>query len=403
MPQPSNSASEPVNTESKSYFNLPLELLFYIVDFLSPQDVAALALCSKAFRNALGNSHWTSLSQTEREAFLKSLARDWPSYYFCHNCRSLHPLRLLKPPAPRNWTADRGVCVDMVGDMATWEYFRAISFHIPNYKLSFSHVQLAMARHYQGPKYGIPVHALGFTGVQICRPWRERLTILTSMEARVCSQPTSLCLRSQLWTVLLPHQPAIDTLSQMPLCIHLYADSPELSSYIKLQVSEGPDNLKNLENILQNTPSPVLICRLCRVHFQVEMCDLGEDGKAVVVTKWLDTGAGLTPDDPNWQIFGYVGLNSPHGHPEAKGVDSRFEDLPGLSKQSLLSLNASYLRRRRYEKVMKHPSPHEWYLENPSISDSRVSKPAFWSAVGSTLSYAIPKSWINTFTKRWRE
>jgi hypothetical protein len=42
----------------------------------------------------------------------------------------------------------------------------------------------------------------------------------------------------------------------------------------------------------------VLECPRCGVEFQLDLRDCGGEGRAVVVTKWLDLGSGLTHDDP---------------------------------------------------------------------------------------------------------
>ncbi|PYH75679.1 hypothetical protein BO82DRAFT_259034, partial [Aspergillus uvarum CBS 121591] len=51
-------------------------------------------------------------------------------------------------------------------------------------------------------------------------------------------------------------------------------------------------------------PSPAAECMrssLCEVEFQIFHEDCGQDGKAVIMTKWLDLGAGMNLEDPKWK------------------------------------------------------------------------------------------------------
>ncbi|KAL3468078.1 hypothetical protein BJX64DRAFT_246838, partial [Aspergillus heterothallicus] len=43
-----------------------------------------------------------------------------------------------------------------------------------------------------------------------------------------------------------------------------------------------------------------LMCPVCGVEFQISIQNCGLQGKAVVVTRWMDLGAGLELNDPKW-------------------------------------------------------------------------------------------------------
>ncbi|EEP75968.1 predicted protein [Uncinocarpus reesii 1704] len=366
---------EPINQVSGgkiSYFNLPLELLLHIVYYLPPQDVACLALCNRAFLNALGSEAWSSLSQKARDAFLLTLTRDLPSCYFCHVCLSLHLRDRLGPPAPINWSLLKYACTDSYMEPPLWDCFAALKGHVSGYWLFFAHVQLVMARHYQGPAYGLPLDMLSYTEVKAhTEPDGAKVTILLSFDARICSRSASLCLRNQQWILLRPQH--------------------------KLPVKPGP---VELSDVLDNTPSPVLACSFCDMHFQLDKCDLGDETKAIVITKWLDVGAGLTILDPKWQAHALGGSREfPEG---SEDVYLRFERLPGISGSMLFSQNASHLMGNRYKKTMKRLYRHTWHSHTPPAKTELVFlRAAVIYLMFSLTSRPLPPSFSSLSSSLW--
>lgn len=98
---------------------LPDELILAIVDFLDDEDVASVSLCNRSLHQVLYRPSWPSLSRKpdgtvsdKTTQFLRTLARDQPRVFYCHDCSLLHATRRLNPPgvAPWSW-ADVLDCV----------------------------------------------------------------------------------------------------------------------------------------------------------------------------------------------------------------------------------------------------------------------------------------------------
>ncbi len=74
------------------------------------------------------------------------------------------------------------------------------------------------------------------------------------------------------------------------------------------------------------------------MEFQIDVKDFKDQGTALLITKWLNLGAGLTPLDPKWrnhhaverQFVDEVRLGLPLG-----SIRSSFERQEGLSLESL--------------------------------------------------------------------
>ena len=79
-----------------------------------------------------------------------------------------------------------------------------ISEGYPKHMFKSRHVQLVMLRHRLGPSYGISTDELSLVQVSASGEGerRGRITMLLSVEARVCGDPTPLCLWLQIWVVL---------------------------------------------------------------------------------------------------------------------------------------------------------------------------------------------------------
>ncbi|PYI17644.1 hypothetical protein BO99DRAFT_434360 [Aspergillus violaceofuscus CBS 115571] len=54
-------------------------------------------------------------------------------------------------------------------------------------------------------------------------------------------------------------------------------------------------------------------CSLCEVEFQISLEDCGKDGKAVIITKWLDLGAVMDLEDPKWKKKATFDPSGPRG------------------------------------------------------------------------------------------
>ena len=186
---------------------LPHELVNVIVDSLNISEAVCLSVCCKYFYHRLGKDRYRILRkgqghEDQRNEFLLRLARDHPTLFFCHSCSRLRlvgsvGLPLVGSCGPRlrcMWLTDtEGVPLhsfEMYGEGAI-------------YRLTFSHVQLVMARHRHGPKYGIPTSTLSIT--EIWKVDRLKVWCVLHVEPRIIDD--ELFLRVQHWIAFDRHQP----------------------------------------------------------------------------------------------------------------------------------------------------------------------------------------------------
>ncbi|KAL1986327.1 hypothetical protein VTN96DRAFT_9565 [Rasamsonia emersonii] len=204
-----------------------------------------------------------------------------------------------------------------------------------------------MRRHYYGPQYGIPLESLSFVEV-MCDD--EGRTTLLSVEARICSEPTSLCLRMQQWAVFRCMERGI-LLSKFHfvlICDHIgVARRKTIASFI-------------MES--ERTPGAVFKCHFCNIDFQITIREY-DGGLAMVVTKWLDLGSGLTPDDTRWRVHcGRDWHVEPGALREAGTLRQRFENEFGPSQDLLSHQNESYLSGQNFKKTMNRWG-RRWILQ----------------------------------------
>ncbi|KAI4127532.1 MAG: hypothetical protein LQ347_004563 [Umbilicaria vellea] len=349
----------------RNLIDLPLEILELIRDYLSPNDTASLVLCNHALLRAFGNRHWASLrpggdNNQYRESFLTTLSRDLPGHFFCHYCVRLHLRDDLGSPGPALNPENRWPCVSKAGESLRL----CVCAHpiISWYRFTFHHLQLAMKRHHHGPGHGISTESLSFTEVEVSRDEDEadRVTTLLSVEARICPEPMSLCLRIQHWALV------SSTMRDMirsktkfvTICDHITTHSSEIS-----QLGESELKPRRTESEYRAGPD-VSKCRFCNTDFQVEIKDFGDEGLALVVTKWLDLGSGLTPMDTRWRVHLGRDRDAEIGAlGEAGIVRLRFESERGLTQDALSCQNASYLRQKRFMNAMDRWNDCTWFLQ----------------------------------------
>lgn len=344
--------------------NLPSEILQIIIEYLSPADRASLTLCSHVLLWALGNKYWSSLrsgkeDEDYRESFLTTLARDLPGHFFCHHCSRLHLWHEVGPPGPALQPKNRLPCVE--DQLELWRCVRA-HLSMSRYRFVFPHLQLAMRRHYYGPGHGIPTESLSFTEVQvhIDEDKPEQVTTLLSVEARICLEPTSLSLRIQQWALIDSAKRDLMLLKTkfVMVCDHVTTRSAEISRLIESKLKRH-----HTESVCR-LDSEVLKCRYCNIDFQVQIKEVGNEGTALVITKWLDLGPGLTPMDTTWRVHLARDRDAEIGKSRKAGaIRLRFESEPGLSQNSLSHQNASYLIEKRFKGAMDHWYDRTWILQ----------------------------------------
>ena len=384
------------DTAAISLQTLPPELLLMIALQLPLADAANFALVNRRLSMLIGPTYWPRLRTTapipahrerslhiftrdlpswycchscsnlradaastgHREQFLNTLARDLPSWFYCYSCSHLHPLDRSAPLVPRGYSSKELWCSKFNSKGAIYPFGDYAGF-FPYYRISFHHLQLVMRRHYLGPGYGISTDDLSFVQVNEFGKSdpRERRTLLFSMEARICTEPARLCLRVQKWTVLHTNvlELAVERAKGVGVCFHHNAEEGEFSQLIISSLNEHLTRSEGARDIMRRT------CPRCKLDYQLEILDTDNDNLAIVITRWLDLGSGLTPLDQNWRFhtLGLGGNEIDHAG-DAERCRLEFEKEGGLDHHAITLRNASYLSKRQYRKTMNNKSPGVW-------------------------------------------
>jgi hypothetical protein len=165
---------------------------------------------------------------------------------------------------------------------------------IPLYFFQHCHLIMAIQNHYNGHKHGLLPESLAYTEVNE-RESFPLVTQLISVEPRVCSLGggrSTLVFQVQKWVLYKYSADMIKAMSlehDIRVCKHLCLDrnAKEYFAWFDSD-SDITDEFKRLA------------CQVCGIEFQLALRDCGKKGKAIVVTKWVDLGAGLEWNDPTW-------------------------------------------------------------------------------------------------------
>ena len=356
--------------------DLPPELLLMISDLLRPADVVCFSLCAHKLLRLLGEKERALLKpksgvvcfealksereplvwNEDRELFLTQLSRDQPRYFFCYICTYLHPWDKILPPGPAFRPNPSLRCQKKRRDTL----HEAVEAQVASrYDLQYCHVQLAMRRFYCGPEYGITPRSLDYTNVKL---WADRpFTSLMSVEARICPNSPSLCMRIQSMAVVRPPYMKLFLAETrwLVVCAHTYTDKParELPRLVKSLMDtyrRGDDASSHLHR-----------CPECGVDYKLALREY--DGKlALVITKWLDFGSGLSPNDPRWNTHYRRSCqgNMPVSASPIGSTRWRFETASGRgSEEDLLNRNISYLSGNRFRVDMDKFNVLMWFLQ----------------------------------------
>jgi hypothetical protein len=373
----SSSETLPLNISRHTILlaELPIELLLGITDFLSLRDATCLSLCNHRLLATLERriSHLQRSrlpSRSETLSILKRLQRDLPSYFLCYACHRLRKCdkspvlygstledECALPDFPK-WKKNKSLALSF-GE--SWRDIKYQFYHLVGesqqdikYQYYFFHLQLAMRSFYHGPQFGFSTEALSHTQVQV---YPEDISILFSVEAQICTHlnPPQLLLRTQeirstpIWANFLYYDPAPN--HSFFICVHLKS---EREFYERKKAA--PYNC---------------VCWLCQTSFCFETRDYGLY-RALVLTRWLNLGAVLTPEDPQWVEFLYtrVYYDITVCAPSRLKLDGElsvrdcFEKSSSRSWKAMRSRNISYLSNKRYKHVMRrgHSPEMIWYL-----------------------------------------
>ena len=357
------------DTASSSLRTLPSELLLIIALQLPLPDAANFALINRRLSLLIGPTYWPRLRTGavipgQREQFLNTFSRDLPSWFYCHSCSHLHPLDRIRPPGPFDKPSNPLWCQEATFEGGLYPYTDGQGL-FPYYRIMFHHLQLVMRRHYLGPGYGISTDDLSFVQINERNEseLKGRRTTLFSVEAQVCTMPARFCLRIQRWAVLHTSvlELAVERVKCVGMCIHHNAEESEMFQLIMSSLieyftgSKGPREPKRR------------VCHQCKLVYQLEVLDTVSDGLAIVTTKWLDLGSGLTPLDPKWRFFTQFiqeeeddGIDHA-GNAERCGLE--FEKEGGLEQHAITLRNSFYLSKQQYRKTMNNISVGVWILQ----------------------------------------
>ncbi|BDD59937.1 hypothetical protein MAP00_005106 [Monascus purpureus] len=361
------------NAARKSTFaDLPTEIMQMITEYLLPVDAASFSLCNRTILHVLGRGRLEFPDSETRMQFLVQLQRDLPSYFFCESCSVLHPCDYIGPPGPAFQPTER-----LRGHLENNELpslWRSVDVHPMHslYDFNITHLQLAMKRHYYGPAHGISTESLSYSEVRF---FEERsITTLLSVEARACFSD-SLCLRIQNWALVktASSDQFVSGIGFIWICTHLSIRDANISQFVRSKLDAYHNGRES------HTTSPIFKCRMCGIDYQLQIRSCGDEGPALVITKWLDLGVGMAPTTGDeWKR--HLG-SSPLPETGALCADSAgnvlllFDSKAGPSLDSLTRQNESYLVGRRFMEEMDWWDQKTWILQGGKRLPSDYPRP----------------------------
>lgn len=367
-----------------SLTGLPTEILMTILDHLPYDDTMCFSFCNHRLYAVFQTQKNLPLPTTQDKlSVLTRLSRDLPPKYFiCHVCYLFHKYDNTKDfglSGPIN----HRTCTLPCWLQEKWDK-RALRLRTHNtmwmysyYDFSFLHLQLAMRGALYGPSAGLSTESIAYTQVRH-HPEEEPepdITSLFSVDARVYSNPDSkpagLCLRMQdimlvkgkhiyFSVTFLRGQIVKDPPGVLSICAHkLYNHLAKLVDPMVESYHKG------------HNPEPTTgTCEQCNTDFQINIRPCGNDS-AVVITRWIDLGSGISPDDFQWKVHSELLLSSGcieyvvKGDPKPGSPRTRFEaGSEDHSVKALLERNFSYLEGHRYKQVMGQSVKYRaiWHL-----------------------------------------
>jgi hypothetical protein len=217
------------------------------------------------------------------------------------------------------------------------------------YRLRFQHLQLAMARHRQGPPCGIPLEELAVTEIQT----DSDSTVLMSVEPRIISE--ELYLRIQQWYVVKPGvslEMNMHFRTEQLVCSHLEMASGDGQRLVDCKLSHHR-SAGGQQCDPECLPS-FLRCTVCDIEFETTRRELSGGQTALCITKWLNLGSGESPQDPKWRRSCDLYVRGRQLRPrlvEANrndGVAAFFEAQDGKKYELLAQEHASILEDRSF-------------------------------------------------------
>lgn len=364
---------------------LPPEIILFLAELLPRPSATCLALSCRHLNNILGPEVYRSLKSEVPEiqfAFLSTLAKDLPKHFVCYECACLHRISAVKLPR---------LTTDRLGSRCTWRWqsddYRPRFWS--RYQIYFPHVHLAIKQHHCGRDIGFPLEA--FRYLEVDYTCAQQKTTLLSVDAQIVSN--EFLMRSQTW-ILLPwsrRNEYVDGLSDTGLsfdiCMHQrdgYMRKNPVSDLIESRL----DHLEVQEKCVTQT----MQCPYCWIDYEIDAIDFGDQGFAIVVTRWINLGAGLDAADTKWRSHftrPVAGLAKPY-HSRAQGeIRLGFESQAELPLDEFTADNKMKLFSRRYNSVWRRGSDGlEWKWDRGDrwyLAPSGPPEKSFWETLFPTL------------------
>jgi hypothetical protein len=359
-----HTTSSTSETKTAGFCDLPTELVLDILSYLDPVDTALLAHCNQSFHRLLGNRH---LSVTQRQEYLTRIARDFPTDFACPTCFQLHKCRQVKPPS--SWARQSD------GQLTCMQKEHSIS-HLGDYTLRFAHVQLAMLRHRQGWPYGTShrsLHATQLSVYDATSPELLQPKTLFSMDTRIIDD--ELYLRVQHIQLFDPSDADFIKGLRFGICDHIW-DTGDLPKHIARTMMQQYWQQRYLKSDYVSrirvsgyefdcvSRTRVFGCAVCSVRVHVELGQVLTDRLALITSKWMNLGHGVTPEDEKWRRH-QSGTVSAENRCNDEGYLTMqlFERQSGGSLDALTRGNLKALAKARPKKGTVE-MPFRWALRN---------------------------------------
>ncbi|RAH44919.1 uncharacterized protein BO95DRAFT_390954 [Aspergillus brunneoviolaceus CBS 621.78] len=371
---------------------LPLELLLHVTRFLAITDIICLGICSRTlhgFTTSLCDLNPVRCNKSIALSALNRLVRDLPRMFCCHYCARLHPITDVRPPAIDQLIVTK--CPDLGalylyrgdGPLPSLMWFFRVHGLPSGYRFQHCHLVAVLHNHSCGGRGGINAESLAYTEV-VDYPEDPARTTLLSVEGRVYvpagarSTPPSLVLQIQQWVLF--HDDDVvfsDRDNDVPLSVFqrlFICRGQSLGTAAVMDAIRSVVQQRGFSSLDEQSSSAAecMRCPLCEVEFQISLEDCGKDGKAVIITKWLDLGAGLDLEDPKWKKKAAFERSGPWGGLDSAMASSgevrRLFCESSVQESDPTRRNKSYLVGKRYRRAMCKSGWDFLYYTTPSIA-----------------------------------
>lgn len=370
---------------------LPVELLLSISECLSLVDLICLSLCNHRLLEVIQRQidRLSPLTQGDKPVLLTRLERDHPEYFACDICDLLHRYdgsESFGLSGLLHEQTSQILCARM-DDLVTGGFkwfgpvYTLFTHPCKGYSqcyLSFLQIKLAMRRFRYGPTSGISTDSLSYTQVRQYPPQSVHPDTISlfSTEAQIYPEPLGFYVRMQDIVLVRKRDELLDfpkiwMSKSFKICVHCC-----LLEIITPLV----ESLHHGESSFANT------CHKCNLSVQIEIVDFGSK-TALIMTRWVNLGSGLTPNDPMWRNHVDFCIGP---RPELDGDEHilmtrsprlSFEDIAPQPLEDLRSRNLFYLKDQQYKIAMSFVAEVDlWHISYKEPSKGIIG--SLWSLMG---------------------